>query len=216
MSLVSLDSYIHEIKEKLMLPDAFLMSRLPNRCNIELSCQTVNWCSIPDVMFANNLSWIGNELKNKGADCRKMIIYCSSANACSMIREYLILAGGDSVWSDPENRCVETRRVGYYHGHVGSDMETAMLRLFTDKDSLIRIMICTVAFGMGVEIPDVDIVVHWGPSRTLLDYWQEVGRCARDGRPGKAVLYLVPFSINSQRVESEFLELCKSFRLVYI
>ena len=90
----------------------------------------------PRSQFENNLSWIGNELKDKGVDCHTILIYCSSANACSMIRDYPILAGGDSVCKDPENSCAETRPVDYYNGHdVGSDMETAMLRLFTDKDS---------------------------------------------------------------------------------
>ena len=43
-----------------------------------------------------------------------------------------------------------------------------------------RIVITTVAFGMGIQIPDIDLVIHWGPSDNSLMYWHEVGRCARD------------------------------------
>ena len=52
-----------------------------------------------------------------------------------------------------------------------------------------RIMICTVAFGLGINIPDVRYIFHWGSSTTLLSYWQEVGRAARDGQPGAATLF---------------------------
>ncbi len=50
-------------------------------------------------------------------------------------------------------------------------------------------MICTVAFGMGIDIPDIRYVFHWGPSTSLLAYWQEVGRAGRDGQPAEAILF---------------------------
>jgi len=50
--------------------------------------------------------------------------------------------------------------------------------------SLNRCLISTVAFGMGVQIGNVEEVIHWGVAKDLLSYWQEAGRCARDGRPG--------------------------------
>ncbi len=37
-----------------------------------------------------------------------------------------------------------------------------------------------VAFGLGVDIPDIYFVVHWGSSDTVLQFWQEVGRADRD------------------------------------
>ena len=56
-----------------------------------------------------------------------------------------------------------------------------------------RIVITTVAFGMRIQIPDIDLVIHWGPSDIILMYWQEVGRRARDGRPGKTKFCLPPY-----------------------
>jgi len=52
-------------------------------------------------------------------------------------------------------------------------------------------MVTTVAFGMGVNIPDVDIDVHWGAPRSFLDYWQEVGRAGRSGNA--TIALLVPY-----------------------
>jgi hypothetical protein len=51
-----------------------------------------------------------------------------------------------------------------------------ILEEFTKADSNIKVLISTVAFGMGVNITDIDIVVHWGLPTSPLSYWQEVGR----------------------------------------
>jgi RecQ family ATP-dependent DNA helicase len=53
----------------------------------------------------------------------------------------------------------------------------------------LRILITTTAFGMGVDIPDVRLVVHWLHSHTVEDYLQEFGRAGRDGQPALALLF---------------------------
>ena len=65
--------------------------------------------------------------------------------------------------------------------------DTSKSRILTDfcKDSgTIRCVVATVAMGMGVDIPDIDMVVHIGCPKSVISYWQEAGRCARDGRQG--------------------------------
>lgn len=53
------------------------------------------------------------------------------------------------------------------------------------KDSQIRLIIGTSAFGMGVDCPDIRQIYHWGP---LEEYAQKVGRGGRDQTPSKAIL----------------------------
>ncbi|VDI21325.1 ATP-dependent DNA helicase Q1, partial [Mytilus galloprovincialis] len=43
-------------------------------------------------------------------------------------------------------------------------------------NSLTRVIIATTAFGMGVDIPDVRFIIHWGASRSLRGFMQESGR----------------------------------------
>jgi len=50
-----------------------------------------------------------------------------------------------------------------------------------------RIVVATKAFGMGVDIPNIRWVLHYTLSTSIEDYYQEVGRAARDGRPAKAI-----------------------------
>lgn len=58
----------------------------------------------------------------------------------------------------------------------------------------IRVVIATVAFGLGIQVHDVDVVVNW-EVESLLVYLQEVGRCARDGHQGYSIMYAYPRSM---------------------
>ncbi len=69
---------------------------------------------------------------------------------------------------------------------AGRDRRTEQ-RLFMHADK--KIMVATKSFGMGIDKADIRLVVHHSPPGDLLSYAQEVGRAARDGARGRAVLY---------------------------
>ena len=62
-----------------------------------------------------------------------------------------------------------------------------ILRMFT-KQSCLRVVIATLAFGMGVDCPDVGQVINVGPPSDLESYVQETGRAGHDGNPALALL----------------------------
>lgn len=73
-----------------------------------------------------------------------------------------------------------------YHAGLPGSARRALLRRFLDGE--IRVMVATTAFGMGIDKPDVRLVVHVGiPSRPE-SYYQEAGRAGRDGKPSRCVL----------------------------
>ena len=64
---------------------------------------------------------------------------------------------------------------------------------FFNLDGKLRVVIATIAFGMGIDCPNIMSVVHWGPSETVEDdYVQEVGRAGWDGQPACALLFFTP------------------------
>ena len=68
--------------------------------------------------------------------------------------------------------------VASYYGKKDKEQKTEIVRAF--KDGSKRLIVATKAFGMGVDISDIDRVYHVAPSSTFVDYIQEIGRAARD------------------------------------
>jgi len=67
----------------------------------------------------------------------------------------------------------------------------------------LKTIICTNAFGMGLDVPDVRLVIHWMQPESVEDYLQEFGRAGRDGKPSIALIFKSPNDIKLRRFMAE-------------
>jgi len=110
------------------------------------------------------------------------IVYCITRAETERIAELLRDSG--------------VRAAAYHAGMDDRDRTMVQERFLCNSadpdEPCVDVAVATIAFGMGINKPDVRFVIHWGMPSCLEVYHQEIGRAARDGKPADCVMFADP------------------------
>ncbi|PJA45770.1 DNA helicase RecQ [Candidatus Uhrbacteria bacterium CG_4_9_14_3_um_filter_50_9] len=115
------------------------------------------------------------------------IVYCYSRKNTEEVASQLKRAG--------------IKATAYHAGLPKKDRERAQDMFIRDE---VQIIVATIAFGMGIDKPDVRLVVHVDLPKTIEGYYQETGRAGRDGLPSECVLF---YSYADRRKQEYFINM---------
>ena len=137
-------------------------------------------------VFRPNLYYEVETLADKEGKMRLLLDICRSEQ------------GSGVVYARSRETCEQLaamlRRSGvkaaHYHAGLPTEERSRVQEAFmTDRT---RVIVATIAFGMGIDKSNVRFIVHFSPPDTLEGYVQESGRAGRDGRPARCVLLITP------------------------
>ena len=167
-----------------------VVSLSPNRAKIKYAV----------VMATNteeNFAALVEEVRRRRLSMERTIVFCRTYDDASRIYMFLrSRLGSECVEPISAPDLAQFRLIDMFTACTHPPVKDAILKNFCDPNGPLRIVVATIAFGMGLDCPNVRRIIHWGASNDIEAYMQETGKAGRDGLPASAILYAIKHPSN--------------------
>ena len=210
LTATATDQSVKMLASSLCYSNPVVIKVNPDRPNIFIEVQT----RPPNIRkfekFDSIVAPLAHELHDKLLDFPSTLVYVESLEALGYFYQYIstTLKSKQYVGEHiPENRIF-----AQFHKDYTQAMKHHIITELKKESSKIRLVLATVALGMGVDCPNIVRVIHCRPPTTIEKYFQEIGRGGRSGQKCSAVMYFNNSDICASRkgLSGAMVDFCKN------
>ena len=150
----------------------------PNRPSTRYSVAVID---IDDLY--SSFRWLIEQLQNHNVNTPKVVFFCRQKQHMRDLFElFSVCLGGKAYYmpTDTEPKDDRSRLFAMYHKMTDKHVKRTIEKEFCKPNGSVRVLFCSIAFGMGVNVRNIYLDIHLGPSGDIDDYLQETGRVGRD------------------------------------
>ena len=133
-----------------------------------------------------------SSLREKTIETPRILVYCQSLDTCADLYAHFHAELAEAYYPPGSPHLSDYRLFCMFHAHSPQHNKDVILRGLLDPDGVVHVVFACIVLGMGINVQDVNTIVHYGAPQNLEDYFQESGRGGQSGGDADSTIYWKP------------------------